>query len=744
MSKERSKEDLEQEIIKLRAEVFNLRSEVQSLRGSRVVGRIIRARDKLVPVAHKIPKLPGYIANRLLYFSKEAVIAVLPGKTTESIKKQKKRLKNKVKAAFVTKQRPIVIDNTTSKDITGPLLTVVIPYYNQAHTVDETLESLSAQTFTRFEVIVVNDGSTDKDSIKKLDNLKENYPHLHIKVINKDNGGVASARNSGVSEAKTEYIICLDSDDILHSSYIEKVLLVLESRPDISIVTTDREDFGVVTGIHRYGDFNPLKLYSDNMVTTAAAYRKSEWEKVGGYKIGIGYEDWEFWLNLVEKGANGYTLHEPLFKYRVAMHSRFVEDRSLHWDTVQAIHSMHKSFKSKVTKLQNSTLTIRDAENGMRNMLSPKDYTYSTTKRPHVMIAIPWMAFGGAETLIYNFTRQLAHETELTFVTGIASTNEWEYKFREVSDRIYHLPELLPDSSYYLEFLSHYITTRSVDILHIIHSGYVFDILSDIKKRHPELKVIVTMFNDRVDEYVEKTIANDCFIDIINTDSSIVAKSFQTKMGGRDVKVIPNGVDTNDEFNKKNFDELAVRREIKLNKDHRVAIFAGRLSEEKNPDVFLHVARRALKTLPNMKFVLIGDGPMRQELESFMYKNKLKNCIYLGYQKNVAKYLSAADIFILPSAIEGFPLSILEAMSMELAVIASRVGAVPDVITDSKTGFVTRPGDSDAIYEALEKLQNNTILQSLQTSARKEVLEKYTIEQVGNHYRGVYKELLGL
>lgn len=739
MSKESSNE-----ILGLRAQVFDLTSEIHSIRGSRVVGRIIKARDRIVPAISKAVRAPRHVYNRSLYFSKEAVIAVIPEESTERIKAMKKKIKNSVKKVKDKQgeKKIVVLSGKQSKLRGGPLLSVVIPYFNRAETIDETLISLKNQTFKNFEVIIVNDGSTEKQSKDVFKKLPQKYSQLKINLIDQENAGVAVARNEGIEHANAKYILCLDSDDALEETYIEKALLVLESTPSISVFTTDREDFGVRNDRHANADYNALRLYKDNMVITAAVFTKEAWVKAGGFKSGISYEDWDFWLSLAENGYWGKSLHEPLFKYRVAMNSRFVEDRSMHWDAIKKITSLHGDYKKKIRALspKKQDIVVRTPTDAFVNMNHANDYDQNASGIPHVLIAIPWMTFGGAETLLYNYTRELVGKVDITFMTGVASKHEWEYKFREVTNKIYHLPEMFPDPALYIEFISLYIQTRSIDILHIVHSGYVFDMLPELKRRHPQLKVLVTMFNDRVPEYVQKTIEQRELIDTLNTDSSAVADSYREKTEGAiEVLSIPNGIDCKNEFNPQMFDRDAVRKELKIESGTQAVFFVGRLSSEKNPDVFVRVAQLAKEArLKNVKFFIIGDGPMHDEVVDGIYKNKISNTYYLGYQKEVARYLVAADIFVLPSSVEGFPLSILEAMAMNVAVISSRVGAVPDVLQDGVNGYTVTPGDAKEIYDCIVTLQDEKLLKTIQKNGRKDVETKYSNTRLGNSYRDLY------
>jgi glycosyltransferase involved in cell wall biosynthesis len=171
------------------------------------------------------------------------------------------------------------------------------------------------------------------------------------------------------------------------------------------------------------------------------------------------------------------------------------------------------------------------------------------------------------------------------------------------------------------------------------------------------------------------------------------------------------------------------------------------LSEEKNPDVFVNVARKLLsaKGAGHLKFFIVGDGPLRGAVEKMINETASKNLVFLGYKPKaeVAKCLSASDVFVLPSEIEGFPLSILEAMAMNVAVVASDVGAVAEVIDSGTEGIVVAPGSVEEIVSAIKDFDADTkLLQGIKAKARAKVEAKYSNTILGDNYVRFYRGLL--
>src|SRR5665647_114105 len=113
------------------------------------------------------------------------------------------------------------------------LVTVIIPCYNQGKFLSDTINSILIQTYPYFEIIIVNDGSTDVETLEVLDQCKWDKTSIfHI-----ENSGVSIARNTAISHAKGKYILPLDGDDIIAPTYLEKAVKVLESKPDVKVIT---------------------------------------------------------------------------------------------------------------------------------------------------------------------------------------------------------------------------------------------------------------------------------------------------------------------------------------------------------------------------------------------------------------------------------------------------------------------------------------------------------------------------
>lgn len=213
--------------------------------------------------------------------------------------------------------------NPKLPDAFTPRISVVVPCYNQENYIRDTLNSVLAQSFLDYEIIVVNDGSTD-GSGKVISGYVEQYPD-RIRVINIENSGVIEARNTGISQARGKYIFPLDGDDLIHPDCLKKLYVAAEEGKG-DVVYSQTEFFGTRTG--RFSLPLPTKenMPYKNVVVCSALYRKEDWERYGGYDENCrnGWEDWCFWLNFVADDKIFCRLDETLFYYRRQVISRTV------------------------------------------------------------------------------------------------------------------------------------------------------------------------------------------------------------------------------------------------------------------------------------------------------------------------------------------------------------------------------------------------------------------------------------
>ena len=198
-----------------------------------------------------------------------------------------------------------------------PSVTVVVPCFNAGGLLQETLNSVLPALEQGMEVVVVNDGSTDLETLTILHNIDP-----RMRVLHTPNRGLAAARNTGIRAAKGRYIFPLDADDSAHLPFLNSAQTLLDANSNFDVVAGDYEKFGAEQGrVHCRWD--PARQWYVNGITASSMFRKSVWETTGGYDetMNEGYEDWEFWLSALASGKEVATLNELAFFYRIRPNS---------------------------------------------------------------------------------------------------------------------------------------------------------------------------------------------------------------------------------------------------------------------------------------------------------------------------------------------------------------------------------------------------------------------------------------
>lgn len=194
-----------------------------------------------------------------------------------------------------------------------PFVSVIIPCYNSHQYLNEAIVSVQQQTYNDVEIIVVNDGSTKKETITVLEGLP-----AQVTLLNKPNGGLASARNFGIAHSTGAIIVTLDSDDKFEKTFIKSALAVMQSNSAVGIVSSYVQEFGTSSNLWRTTAVDDASFLTENRVVACCAFRKQCWEEVGGYDEAMrsGCEDWEFWIRVTQKGWKVHVIPKPLFFYR--------------------------------------------------------------------------------------------------------------------------------------------------------------------------------------------------------------------------------------------------------------------------------------------------------------------------------------------------------------------------------------------------------------------------------------------
>jgi len=196
----------------------------------------------------------------------------------------------------------------------APRISVLMPCFNQGAFIGEAIQSVLDQTLADAEIIVVDDGSTDADTIARLRDLRT----PRTTVLRTENRGLPAARNFAAQQAAGALFCALDADDRLAPAWFERAAGVLDAQPELSFVSHWLQTFGDESWTWTPTSCELPALLARNSVNGAALVRREAFAAVGGYDESMreGCEDWDFWLRLVERGFRGAIVPEVMFHYR--------------------------------------------------------------------------------------------------------------------------------------------------------------------------------------------------------------------------------------------------------------------------------------------------------------------------------------------------------------------------------------------------------------------------------------------
>jgi hypothetical protein len=229
-------------------------------------------------------------------------------------------------------------DNKTNS---SPLISIIIPCYNDAQYIEQAINSALNQSYSNKEIIVIDDGSNAETKIvlKKLESKI-------TKLISQKNQGQSTARNIGILESRGEYILTLDSDDYFEPTFCDKAIAILEGNSSIKIITcyTNRIFETKNTDVFKPdgGKLEGFLLY--NCAMGSAMFKKIDWQETKGYDENMrkGFEDWEFYIRLLKEGGSAYVIPEILFNYRSKENSTTTRANKIKYELSYYIYSKHK------------------------------------------------------------------------------------------------------------------------------------------------------------------------------------------------------------------------------------------------------------------------------------------------------------------------------------------------------------------------------------------------------------------
>lgn len=230
-------------------------------------------------------------------------------------------------------------------------ISVIIPCYNDGQFLPDALASVHLHEHPQAEVIVVDDGSDDPQTLRMLEGIAS--PQVTVRHI--AHGGPAAARNEGIRLAKGKYILPLDVDDRIEPEYLDRAKAVLDENPSVGVVYCHADLFGGATGRWRLPDYSFDRMLVQSVVFITAMFRKTDWESVGGFQTDMrhGMEDYDFFIGLLALGREIRQLPEVYFHYRIREGSRtarYSADPEKIKEMYHTVYAHHEAFYERHAK----------------------------------------------------------------------------------------------------------------------------------------------------------------------------------------------------------------------------------------------------------------------------------------------------------------------------------------------------------------------------------------------------------
>lgn len=368
----------------------------------------------------------------------------------------------------------------------------------------------------------------------------------------------------------------------------------------------------------------------------------------------------------------------------------------------------------------------------------------------HIVSADLW---AGAESQVATMMSYLAERPEVNLSAVLLNEGRLARELRQLGIPITVVDENQNSAIRILTLLIRFLREHDVEVVHT--HRYKESVLGTIAAKLARVPHVIRTVHGlsepmrgwarmkfRVYETLDAATLR-CFADRIIAVSRRMADT-QRDSGYRPMAIthIHNGIDLHKVRATRSRED--VRRELGIGSSALLVGTVGRLSPVKGHAYLLRAARLILQKEPGATFLLVGSGPLRDELlASAAHLRVDGQCLFVGPRTDVYGLIAAMDIFVLPSLGEGIPMALLEAMALGTPVVATAVGGVPEIIRHRTTGLLVPPGDEQALADAcLELALNRNWARTLSARARRVVEEEFSHEKNGRALLDIYHRVV--
>lgn len=638
-----------------------------------------------------------------------------------------------------------------------PVITIVTPYWNNARELfHETAQSVFRQSIQQWEWLIVNDRASDAQALAVLDEYRNRDPRIRV-IDNAENLGLAGSRNVGFAQARAEFVFLLDDDDLMEPTALEKFYWFLIAHPEFAVVNGRSIGFGAKDYLWPHGFERGAQLLDSNSATGRAMVRRSAHEQVGGYDATIraGMEDWEYWIRLADKGMWGFTIEEYLDWYRRR------DDHGDRWadlDGGARFEAFRKMLQQRYARLYAGAFPEIQPRRPLALDTARTDapaINRLTKRGRRLLMILPWLQIGGADKFNLDLVEQLRRRGwEVTIATTLAGDHGWEADFARHTPDIFALSRFLP-LDHYPAFLRYLVESRASDVVLVSNSEFGYWLLPWLRHVCPAPAYVDFTHSEqdfwKNGGYPRYSAGAQDALEL-NICGSAHLKNWMTQRGAEPqrVEIAYINVDS-DLWQPSASGRARVRRELKIGSEQGVVMFAGRIGADKQPHVLCPVLIELMRRVPGAAAIVIGDGPdgawMRDEVAAAGLGDRI-HMVGAVTSERVRELLAAGDVFFLPSRWEGIALSIYEAMSMGLAIVAAAVGGQCELVTPECGLMLPRadaPMEIERYLEALTGLLDDPKrMRAMGAAGRARIEGGFRLHDMGERMTALFERAIAM
>lgn len=643
---------------------------------------------------------------------------------------------------------------------TFPLISVIVPFYNSEKFIEQTIKSILNQTFPSYEILIIDDGSTNKMALEKLEQIKE--LDKRIKVFHKQNEGLATTRDYGASKSDehAKYLMFIDDDDLIEPTFLECGFWTLETNKDAAWAYSDSLGFGSIEYTwNKY--FSSEKMKKENDLISAALVRKTDFFLVNGYNLKekAVNEDWNFWLKLLSKGK--FPVHMSFYGewYRRKENGELQRSRENKERSLEIINNtakgVTKEIKAKQYPCYNYNYEL--IEDNLKNIEIPKRINKKDTI--NILFIIPWMVTGGADLFNLSLVKGLNKERyEITILSTEPNENVLRQEFENNENvRVYDLTSFL-DKRYWVAFVNYIIQKENINLIFNSNSKTGYSMLPYIKSMYPEIPILdyvhMEEWYNRNGGYSRYSSMYNSIIDktmVCNGNSKKVLEE-HFKRNPDEVQTVYIGVDE-EKFNPDRYNKEELEKKyLGGTTNKKIISFICRISEQKRPLLFLEIIKKLKEKRQDFKVLVVGDGNLLGKMKEKAKKmNLLEDIIFLGEIKNTGEIYKISNVTVNCSLKEGLALTSYESLSMNVPIVSSDVGGQKELISKDVGEIVKLMQNEEDVYlekyspeeinsyvKAINKVLDN--LEIYKSNCRKRICENFTISKMIEKMDSIFEE----